>query len=469
MKDFGTTLTMLFDDVASTIEPRLNFEAVLHGEIPQQSSDVRPHRPAWQTLGYAAASVALVAGAVVTLDYALGRDDGSVATSDQGQLPAWFDPAWYGLEPASWPGRGQARPSTNEPERPVVVAPVPTEPTTTIAAPATSAPVVETQPAAEPTTTTPVAAPSAAKLGWSSTTTDPMKQALYGTAAPNEKITITSPFGEVTTRPDRHGEWSTVLVLTGVPWGTTVTIVVTLMTSGTTFTFEIVRPPQPTTTTSTTTTTTTLPPPPPPPPTTVKPVEQPAPTEPKPEPTQPAPVAFTSNLGFADLAASPMKQIFTGTGTPGSVVRADSAYGAAEAVVSSKGKWELKLKMYEVPVGTAVGVRVTNNASDGVFEYTLVKQPPPAPPEIDFIANAAFTECDAPVPFNEYWGKSTAGAAITISSPYGGGQTTSNDDGKWAARIEFPGAPVGETFAVTITSSKGSAVYNFSMVSTRTV
>ena len=102
--------------------------------------------------------------------------------------------------------------------------------------------------------------------------------------------------------------------------------------------------------------------------------------------------------------------------------------------------------MYEVPVGTAVGVRVTNNASDGVFEYTVVKQPPPAPPEIDFIANAAFTECDAPVPFNEYWGKSTAGATITISSPYGGGQTTSNGEGKWAARIEFPGAPVGETF-----------------------
>ena len=98
---------------------------------------------------------------------------------------------------------------------------------------------------------------------------------------------------------------------------------------------------------------------------------------------------------------------------------AESAYGSAEAVVGSKGNWELKLKMYEVPVGTAVGVRVTNSASDAVFEYTLVKQPPPAPPEIDFTANAAFTEYDAPIPFNEYWGKSTAGATITISSPYG--------------------------------------------------
>ena len=461
MNDFGTTLTALFDEVADTIEPRANFESVLHGEVREPVSVVTPHRPPWHVLGLAAASVALVAGAAVTVHYVFHRED-SVATREEDLSAALFDPSVYGLDPAARPASG-SRPSTNEPERPAVVAPAPTEPsTTTTVAPATSAPVIATEPPTEPTTTTPIAAPSAAKLGWSSTTGDPMKQALYGTAAPNEKVTITSGFGEVATRADRHGEWSAVLILTGVPWGTTVPIVVTLTTSGTTFTFEIVRPPEPTTTTSTTTTTL------PPPPTTVKPVEQPAPTEPKPEPAQPAPMAFQSNLGFADLAASPMKQVFTGTGAPGSVVRAESAYGSAEAAVGSKGNWELKLRMYEVPVGTAVGVRVTNSASDAVFEYTLVKQPPPAPPEIDFTANAAFDHTDAAVPYDEYWGKSTAGATITISSPYGGGQVTSNGEGKWGARIEFPGAPVGETFTVTITSSKGSAVYNFSLVSTRT-
>ena len=461
MNDFGTTLTALFDEVADTIEPRANFESVLHGEVREPVSVVTPHRPPWHVLGLAAASVALVAGAVVTVDYIFHRDD-SVATRDQDLSAALFDPSVYGLDPAARPASG-SRPSTNEPERPLVVAPAPTEPaTTTTVAPATTAPVIATEPPTEPTTTTPIAAPSAAKLGWSSTTGDPMKQALYGTAAPNEKVTITSGFGEVATRADRHGEWSAVLILTGVPWGTTVPIVVTLTTSGTTFTFEIVRPPEPTTTTSTTTTTL------PPPPTTVKPVEQPAPTEPKPEPAQPAPMAFQSNLGFADLAASPMKQVFTGTGAPGSVVRAESAYGSAEVALGSRGDWELKLRMYEVPVGTAVGVRVTNSASDAVFEYTLVKQPPPAPPEIDFTANAAFDHTDAAVPYDEYWGKSTAGATITISSPYGGGQVTSNGEGTWGARIEFPGAPIGETFTVTITSSKGSAVYNFSLVSTRT-
>ena len=457
MNDFGTTLTALFDEVADTIEPRANFESVLHGEVREPVSVVTPHRPPWHVLGLAAASVALVAGAVVTVDYVFHRDDS--VRRGPGPVGCAVRPERVRARPCRTSGAG-SRPSTNEPEPPVVVAPAPTEPsTTTTVAPATSAPVIATEPPAVPTTTTPIAAPSAAKLGWSSTTGDPMKQALYGTAAPNEKVTITSAFGEVATRADRHGEWSAVLILTGVPWGTTVPIVVTLTTSGTTFTFEIVRPPEPTTTTTTTL---------PPPPTTVKPVEQPAPTEPKPEPTQPAPVVFQSNLGFADLAASPMKQVFTGTGAPGSVVRAESAYGSAEAAVGSKGNWELKLRMYEVPVGTAVGVRVTNSASDAVFEYTLVKQPPPAPPEIDFTANAAFDHTDAAVPYDEYWGKSTAGATITISSPYGGGQVTSNGEGKWGARIEFPGAPVGETFTVTITSSKGSAVYNFSLVSTRT-
>lgn len=458
MTEFGTTLTALLDEVAGTIDPRPNFDAVLHGEITEPVANVTPRRPVWRMAGLAAASVALIAGAVVTVDYVVNRKHDSVASRDD-ELPALFDPAWYGLDPAYHLADG-SRASTNEPGARPGAAPTSTEPTetttTAVPAPATSAP-----PAAS---TTPVAAASAAKLGWSSTSTDPIKQSLYGTASPNERVTVTSAFGDITTRADRHGEWSTVLVLRGVPWGTSVPIVVTLTTSGTSFAFEVVRPPEPTTTTSTTTTTPTTEPP--APPTTVRPVEQPAPTEPKPEPTQPAPTPFTSNLRFGDLAAAPMKQGFAGTGTPGSVVHAESQYGSADAVVGPKGFWELALKMYEVPVGTAVGVRITNNASDGAFEYTLVKQAPPAPPEIEFTAGAAFDRTDAAVPFDEFSGRSTTGATITISSPYGGGQATSNGDGTWAARIEFPNAPPGETFTITVTSSKSSAVYYFQLTRT---
>ena len=56
---------------------------------------------------------------------------------------------------------------------------------------------------------------------------------------------------------------------------------------------------------------------------------------------------------------------------------------------------------------------------------------------------------------------STAGAVISITSPYGGAQAVSNADGHWTARPTFPDAPVGVTFNVHITSSLGTATYDF--------
>ena len=47
MNDFGTTLTALFDEVADTIEPRANFESVLHGKVREPASVVTRHRPPW--------------------------------------------------------------------------------------------------------------------------------------------------------------------------------------------------------------------------------------------------------------------------------------------------------------------------------------------------------------------------------------------------------------------------------------
>ena len=184
----------------------------------------------------------------------------------------------------------------------------------------------------------------------------------------------------------------------------------------------------------------------------------------KPEPeTEPERVAFTANLGDGYLDYTPMKQYFHGTATPGSVVVASSDYGSADAVADSKGKWSMKLKMFEVADGATVGVRVTNNSSEGVFEFSLVRpvpEPEPEPDPIAFTAQAAFVECDSTPPYNEYWGTSTAGAKITISSAFGGKQVIANADGHWEARVEFPEAPLGETFMVTVISSKGEAVYS---------
>jgi hypothetical protein len=464
MSDLGTTLTTLFDEVASTINPRPDFEAVLNHDLsgaPLAGGAVLG-RPMWQAIGFAAVSVALLAGAVVVLHSAFDRGEGSVATGSGDQSVALFDPNVYLFDtPDASGAEGPRVPLAIAPKdvtSPASTDPPPTDP------PPTEPPATTSTSSAGRVTTAPPAAVKTARTGWSDLTGDPMRQSYYGTATPNEKVTVTSPFGEASTRADHRGEWSLVLLLTNVPGGTTVPTLVTYTTSGTTFAFDVLRPPDPVATTTTTTTTTTAPPP----PTTVKPVEQ-TPVEPTPEPTEPAPpaIAFTADLGSADLASEPMKQIFHGTGAPGSVVYAESAFGSAEAAVGSKGYWELKLKMFDVPVGTGVGVWIANSASGNVYEYWLVRQEPPPPPEIEFSANAAFTECDSPVPFNEYWGKSTAGATITISSPYGGGQVASNGDGKWSARLEFPDAPIGEVFEVTITSSKSASVFTFPMVSTR--
>jgi hypothetical protein len=83
------------------------------------------------------------------------------------------------------------------------------------------------------------------------------------------------------------------------------------------------------------------------------------------------------------------------------------------------------------------------------------------PPSIDFTANAGWATTDASPPVDEYWGNSTAGAVITITSPYGGAQVVSNAEGHWTARPTFPDAPVGVTFNVHITSSLGTATYDF--------
>ena len=117
--------------------------------------------------------------------------------------------------------------------------------------------------------------------------------------------------------------------------------------------------------------------------------------------------------------------------------------------------------MGDVPAGTAVGVRITSNTSDRVREFTLQRPGAPTPPSIDFTASAGWTTTDATPPVDEYWGTSTAGAVISITSPYGSIQVQSNADGKWTARPTFPDAPVGVTFNVHITSSKGTAVFDF--------
>ena len=282
-------------------------------------------------------------------------------------------------------------------------------------------PVTEpTVPATEPSVA-PIVVEFTANLGADGRAKSPMKQGFYGTAQPGSSIRVASYYGVSEVTANEKGKWETTLKMLEVPGGTSVLVQITSSASDKVREFWLQRPETPPQTT----------------------------------------FEFTANLGADGLANTPMTQGFFGTAQPGSAVRIASDWGVAETVAGQNGKWDATLVMPEVPPGTKVGVRITSSTTDKVREFALLRPGVPAPVEVDFTANAALTTTDATPPVNEYWGTSTAGAVISISSEYGSKQVESNAEGKWSARLEFPDAPVGGTFNVHITSTKGTAVYDF--------
>jgi len=84
----------------------------------------------------------------------------------------------------------------------------------------------------------------------------------------------------------------------------------------------------------------------------------------------------------------------------------------------------------------------------------------PAPP-VGWSAHAAWGSCNLDPPYDEYSGTAAPGTAVSVSSPYGSGTTTADAEGHWYVKVEFPGAPLGETFEVTVSSAQGSATFGF--------
>jgi len=252
-----------------------------------------------------------------------------------------------------------------------------------------------------------------------------MKRVFYGTAPLESVVTAWTEWGKKSVATNQKGEWEMQLVLEGVPDDTVVHVNVTANTGGDIAHFEMVR------------------------------------AKPLPEP-DPDPVVFTVNLGAAHLGGSPMKQGFYGTATPGSVVVAESEFGRAETEVGPNGGWDMHLKMFEVPPGRTVRVIVVNNASESEFVFELLRPSEPLP--IEFRANVALEEMNGESPVNEYWGTANPGATIVISSPYGGAHVTANGEGEWDARIEYPEAPIGQSFTVTLTSSLNEPIKQFQIV-----
>ena len=409
MNDFEHRLTTLLDDVASSVNPRSNPDSVFVATATVVPNNVRVFRPRY--FAVAAAGIVFVGGSA----FAMQRISGDKPTR---------------VTPAATPAsESTAAPSTTAETTTTLVQVV----VTTLPAESAHKPVIEpriteptvavTEPTVPPTepTVAPVVIEFTAKLGANGLAKTPMTQGFYGNAQPDSAIHLASQYGTADTTANADGKWETTLTMPDVPPGTTVGVRITSNTSNRVREFSLLRP---------------VPPP-------------------------PAVIEFTAKLGANGQANTPMTQGFYGTAQPGSAIRLVSDWGVAETVAGPNGNWEALLTMPDVPPGTTVGVRITSSTSDRVREFSLLRPGAPPPVSIDFTAHAGWATTDATPPVDEYWGTSTAGAVISITSPYGGVQVESNADGKWTARPTFPDAPVGVTFNVHITSSKGTAVYDF--------
>lgn len=414
MNDFEHRLTALLDDVASSVRPHPDPDGLFVPMVTPVPNDVHIFRPRW--VAVAAASLVLVGGSAFAMERITNDPPNRVVpAASPVDEPTTVSPTTT-IEPTSTTLVTETKPAAEPVFKPVLV------PDATVRATEPTEPIVTTVPPTEPTVA-PVVIEFTAKLGANGRANTPMTQGFHGTAQPGSAIRVGSDFGVAETTANGDGKWETTLTLVDVPDGAKVAVRITSNTSDRVRQFTLERP--------------------------------------APQPPAPSVIEFTANLGANGQANSPMTQGFFGTAQPGSAIRIASQFGVAETTAGPNGNWEATLTMPEVPPGTAVAVRITSSTTDRVREFTLQRPGTPTPPSIDFTANAGWATTDATPPVDEYWGSSTAGAVITITSPYGGAQVQSNADGHWTARPTFPDAPVGVTFNVHITSSKGTAVYDF--------
>jgi hypothetical protein len=425
MNDFEHHLTALLDDVASSVHPHSDVDALFVPTITPVPNEVHGFRPRW--ISVAAASLVLFGGSA----FAMER-----VTNDP---PTRLVPAASPVtEPMHEPTTTEPAMTTTTSIEHAVDATVPTVRETSDAKPVvpdrlvpvpepTVPPTAPTVPPTEPTPP-PVVIEFTARLGTDGRAQTPMTQGFSGRAQPGSAIRVASEYGISETVANAQGTWTTTLTMLDVPDGAVVAVRITSNTSERVREFTLIRP--------------------------------------GPTPPPVATIEFVAYLGANGEASSPMTQGFFGKAQPGSAIRVGTDWGVAETTAGASGAWETTLVMPDVPPGTTVAVRITSSTSDRVREFTLHRPGSPTPAAVDFTANAAWSSTDAPTPFDEYWGTSTAGAVISITSDYGSTQVESNAESKWSARLEFPSAPVGVTFNVHITSSKGVAAYDFALTRT---
>lgn len=151
---------------------------------------------------------------------------------------------------------------------------------------------------------------------------------------------------------------------------------------------------------------------------------------------------------------------FYGTGEPGTKVVVVSEFGSTETVVEGNGEWFAKLHFNDnLPPNTDIKVVVEGEGGRAEFGfYWIVKEAT----QVDFTANQKYGSCGEAVPYDKFFGTAAPGSTIWVESPFGSGTTTASESGEWFIRVDFPEAPVGESFTVVVESSDGGrATFTF--------
>jgi len=149
--------------------------------------------------------------------------------------------------------------------------------------------------------------------------------------------------------------------------------------------------------------------------------------------------------------------LFTGTSEPGARVNA----GRFKAEVKDDGRWSIKLTVREGPNGarftaTDEAGNQTTRRITVYYEPVKDEEPKDPPPEIEFTARSTYGSCSFVPPYDVYFGTGEPGTKIIITSEFGGGSTTVDEEGHWETKVFFVEAPIGETFLVTVKDRHGT-------------
>lgn len=240
-----------------------------------------------------------------------------------------------------------------------------------------------------------------------------------GKAEPGTTITVTSPFGGGKAVAGVDGYWKVKVTFEAAPVGEPFTVTVTDGTETKTFTFTR---------------------------------KESAPAE------QPAPSGFEAlwqKFGVSREAVP--YEVFEGRTTPGTLVTASSPYGSGQTESNADGGWRIKLEFSGVPVGETFEIVLTSGDFQKVVTYTW--KGPDVFEGFEVWQKSGYST--GPVPYDVFEGRAKPGSLITISSPYGGAEVEANAEGYWRLEVEFPDAPMGETFNIEVTDGTHIKTFTF--------